>query len=97
MSLFGKYKIRNFNLALTLCVLALCILGYLVLSSAVVHDADGAETMRKQLIGMVGGGLLMLVLTLVDYHIWLRLHWVLYGGSLLILGLLFTPLGYTTK
>ncbi len=97
MFAFNRYKLRNFNLALLLCVLALCILGYMVLSSAVVNDADGADTMRKQLIGMIGGGLLMAFLTLVDYHVWLKLHWVLYGGSLLILGLLFTPLGYTTK
>ncbi len=97
MFAFNRYKLRNFNLALLLCVLALCILGYMVLGSAVVNDADGADTMRKQLIGMIGGGLLMAFLTLVDYHVWLKLHWVLYGGSLLILGLLFTPLGYTTK
>ncbi len=97
MFAFNRYKLRNFNLALLLCVLALCILGYMVLGSAVVNDADGADTMRKQLIGMIGGGLLMAFLTLVDYHVWLKLHWVLYGGSLLILSLLFTPLGYTTK
>ena len=97
MFAFDKYKIRNFNLALLLCTAALCILGYMVLSSAVVNDVDGAETMQKQLMGMIGGGLLMAFLTLTDYHFWLRLHWVLYGGSLLILGLLFTPLGYTTK
>ncbi len=97
MFAFHRYKLKNFNLALLLCVLALCILGYMVLGSAVVNDADGADTMRKQLIGMIGGGALMIFLALTDYHFWLKLHWVLYGGSLLILGLLFTPLGYTTK
>ncbi|MBO4838879.1 MAG: FtsW/RodA/SpoVE family cell cycle protein [Lachnospiraceae bacterium] len=97
MFAFNRYKLKNFNLALLLCVTALCILGYMVLGSAVINDADGTETMRKQLIGMIGGGILMAFLTLTDYHFWLKLHWVLYGGSLLILGLLFTPLGYTTK
>ena len=97
MFAFNRYKLKNFNLALLLCVTALCILGYMVLGSAVINDADGAETMKKQLIGMIGGGILMVFLTLTDYHVWLKLHWVLYGGSLLILGLLFTPLGYTTK
>ena len=97
MFAFNRYKLKNFNLALLLCVIALCILGYMVLGSAVINDADGADTMKKQLIGMIGGGILMVFLTLTDYHFWLKLHWVLYGGSLLILGLLFTPLGYTTK
>ncbi len=97
MFAFNRYRLKNFNLALLLCVIALCILGYMVLGSAVINDADGAETMKKQLIGMIGGGILMAFLTLTDYHFWLKLHWVLYGGSLLILGLLFTPLGYTTK
>ena len=97
MFAFKKYKLRNFHLGLLLCTLALCILGYMVLSSAVVNDADGAETLRKQLIGMAVGGVLMLFLMLTDYHFWLKLHWLIYAGSLAVLALLFTPLGYTTK
>ena len=94
---FRKYKWRYFHLGLLFCTIALCILGYMVLSSAVVNDVDGAETMQKQLIGMLVGGALMIFLALADYHVWLKLHWVIYAGSLLVLGLLFTPLGYTTK
>ena len=94
---FRKYKLKNGNIALVLCTLALCILGYMVLSSAVVNDADGASTLRKQWIGMAVGGVIMVFLTLTDYHFWLKLHWIIYAGCLIMLALLFTPLGANVK
>lgn len=94
---FKKYKLKNVNLALFLCTLALCILGYIVLSSAVAGDSYGQETLDKQLLGLAVGGALMLFLTLTDYHFWLKFHWVIYVFCLLMLGLLFTPMGKTVK
>ena len=97
MFAWDKYRFKNFNLALVLCTISLCILGYMVLSSAVVNDVDGAETLQKQLIGMIAGTVLMLFLAVTDYHFWLKTHWIVYAIGLLVLALLFTPIGYTTK
>ncbi len=95
MFAFKKYKLKNFNLALLLCTAALCVLGYMVLSSAVVNDSTGPSTMQKQMIGFVGGALMLIVLTITDYHFWLRFHWIIYAVCIVFLALLFTPLGVT--
>ena len=90
---FDKYRIRNFNLPLILVMTALSILGFTVLQSAVAHDADGPSTTREQLIGFLLSFVLMLALTLIDYHLWLKLHGVIWLGMVGILGLVFTGLG----
>ncbi len=92
MFAFSKYKLKNLNIPLILVVAALCILGYMVLNSAVVNDADGPGTLKWQLTGFIAGGCVMLFLTLADYHFWMRLHWLIYAFMIGILGLCFTPL-----
>ncbi len=93
MFAFDKYRIRNFNLPLILVMSALSILGYTVLQSAVVHDADGPATTKEQLLGFLLSFVLMLALTLIDYHFWLKLHGLIWLGMIGILGLVFTGLG----
>lgn len=95
MFAFDRYRIRNFNLPLVLVVAALSILGFTVLQSAVAHASDGPQTTEEQLIGFLLSVVLMLALTLVDYHFWLRLHGLIWLFMIGILGLVFTPLGVT--
>ena len=94
---FKNYKLKNFNIGLLLCVIALCILGYMVLSSALVNYADRDGNLKRQLLGMILGGVIMIFLTVTDYHFWLKFHWVIYAFFLLLLGLLFTHLGVNLK
>lgn len=94
---FKNYKLKNFNVGLLLCVIALCILGYMVLSSALVNYADRDGNLKRQLLGMILGGVIMIFLTVTDYHFWLKFHWVIYAFFLLLLGLLFTRLGVNLK
>ena len=94
---FKNYKLKNFNVGLLLCVIALCILGYMVLSSALVNYADRDGNLKRQLLGMILGGVIMIFLTVTDYHFWLKFHWVIYVFFLLLLGLLFTRLGVNLK
>lgn len=95
MFAFEKYRLRNFNLPLMLVIIALSILGFTVLQSAVIHDADGPSTIREQMIGFLLSFLLLLALTLIDYHVWLKLHGIIWLGMIGILGLIFTGLGET--
>ncbi|MBQ4425378.1 MAG: FtsW/RodA/SpoVE family cell cycle protein [Lachnospiraceae bacterium] len=67
----------------------------MILSSAVINDSDGASTMQKQMIGFIGGAVLMAALTVIDYHFILKFHWVIYVLSIALLALLFTGLGVT--
>ncbi|MBO4872388.1 MAG: rod shape-determining protein RodA [Lachnospiraceae bacterium] len=94
---FKNYKLKNFSIGLPLCVIALCILGYMVLSSALVNYADRDGNLRRQLTGMIIGGSVMVFLAVTDYHFWLKFHWLIYGFFLILLGLLFTRLGVNVK
>lgn len=93
MFAFSKYRLKNFNMPLFLTVAALSILGYTVLQSALVNDPEGPADIKRQLLGFLGGAAVMLFLTLVDYHFWLKLHGLIYIGINGLLALLFTSMG----
>ena len=95
MFAFDRYRLRNFNLPLLLVMAALSILGFTVLQSAVAHDPDGPATIREQMLCFLLSFVFVLALTLIDYHLWMRLHGLIWLGMIGILGLVFTPLGQT--
>jgi rod shape determining protein RodA len=94
---FRNYKLKNFSVAMLLAIIALCILGYMVLSSALVNYADSSGNLKRQLTGMLAGGAIFVFLTVTDYHFWLKFHWLIYAFCLALLALLFTRLGVNLK
>ena len=60
----NKYNIHMYNFRLVLYVWVLSIIGILVINSA----ADGFAA--KQLIGFVGGSVVMIIFSLIDYKLW---------------------------
>ncbi len=77
---FREYRFKYYNLRLVLFVTCLSILGIQVIGSA---TNDGSD--KKQLICFIAGLVIMLFLSLVDYHFILKFHWLIY---LVNLGLL---------
>ncbi len=61
--------------------MALTLLGVVVIGSA----APGEGYAVKQLVGMCLGIIVMIVLTVIDYRILLKLHWVEYGVCVMLL------------
>ena len=59
----NEYNIHMYNFRLVLYVWVLSIIGILVINSA----ADGFAV--KQLIGFVGGSVVMIIFSLIDYNI----------------------------
>lgn len=76
---FKSYSARDYNVALVICVLALTILGIAVITSA----NPGAR--NKQILGMLAGLLALLVLSVTNYMGIQDLHWLLYGGLIVVL------------
>ncbi len=77
--MFKRYKLRDYNFILTLCVIGLMVMGVFVINSA-----DSSFTM-KQAIGVGGAVVIMIIVSLVDYHLWLKLYLVIYGVGLVFL------------
>lgn len=79
--MFKDYKLRNYDFKLVIMVLTLSIIGVLAIGSA------EEDLQSKQLLGVVGGVILMVVLSLTNYSMWLKLYWPMYFVNLGLLGL----------
>ena len=89
--MFNKgYKVRNYDFKLILLILALSTIGVFAVGSA------QQSVQQKQLIGVIAGTFLMVVISLLDYTVLLKLYWLMYLGNLVLL-LLVRYLGYETK
>lgn len=78
-----KFKLKYVNFRLIILVLSLVSLGIVVIGSAV----PGAGYQSKQIIGAVAGMVIMMILMVMDYHYILKLHWIIYGFTIIILAM----------
>ena len=79
MEAFRSYRLRNYNFILIFYVLVLSMIGVMAVGSA-------RESLQpKQMGGLVVGFILMLVLSLVDYHFILKLYWGIYALNIALL------------
>lgn len=88
------FKIKYYNFRLIFFVVALTLLGVIVIGSA----APGEGFRNKQLLGMVLGLIIMLALSVIDYRLLLKLHWIEYALCvLLLLAVLIPGVGKNVK
>lgn len=80
--MFSEYNFRNYNLWLLFPVLALNVIGLLVINSAVGGDQS---YINRQLIGLFGGLLIAILLSVVSYRYVLKFSIVIYLGCIAIL------------
>jgi rod shape determining protein RodA len=83
---------------LVLTVLAIAAFGLLMIHSATKSDATGAGTfVEKQTMFCMIGFVAMLIAAVVDYRVIRDFAPVLYGGTILVLLAVKSPLGSTSK
>lgn len=89
--MFKKYGIREFirdyDFKLIFLVVALTILGTFAIGSA------RPALQNKQILGMVLGLLVMVTVSFVDYHFVLKFYQLIYVATVIMLGLVLSPLG----
>lgn len=86
-----QYRVRDYNFKLVILVAALTIIGIFAVGSA------EASLKKTQMAGFIFGLFLMVVISLFDYSVLLKLQWLFYIGNLVLLLLVETPLGKTTN
>jgi len=74
-----KYNFRMYNFRLIAYCIAISIIGVLVINSA----AEGF--VNKQIIGLTGGLIGMLIISIIDYNYIAKFSWVLYIFNIIIL------------
>ena len=73
-----NYKIRYYDFKLMIMVIALAVIGIIAVGSQ--------ETLQaRQIMGFAFGVFLMLVISLFDYTVILKLYWLIYLGNLILL------------
>ncbi len=86
-----KYKIKDYRFRLIAYAVILCVIGIMVIGSAKESVQD------KQVIGLVGGLIIMVIVSLIDYGVILKFRRPIYLLSVILLALIFVPgLGYHT-
>ena len=89
---------RHVDVVLVFCVLAIAAFGLLMIHSATKSDATGAGTfVEKQTMFCMIGFVAMLIAAVVDYRVIRDFAPVLYGGTVLVLLAVKSPLGSTSK
>lgn len=74
-----QYRVRDYNFKLVIMVIALAIIGIVAVGSA-------QESLQsRQMAGFAFGVFLMIVLSLFDYTVILKLYWLIYAGNLILL------------
>ncbi len=92
MPLIDRRVIINFDYALFISAIVICLIGVLTIHSAVMASETSKHLYIKQLIWMGLGLIILFIVIAVDYHRWLRYHNIFYLGSILLLiYLILTP------
>ena len=87
-----KYKLRNYNFPLVITVALLSIIGILMVGSAASSLQD------RQAIGVAGGMIIMVIVSLIDYKLLLKFYRLIYLLGVALLGILLIPgVGETTS
>lgn len=74
-----QYRIRHYNFKLLVLVTILAVIGIIAVGSA------EPSLQSRQIAGFACGFFLMLILSLFDYSVILKLYWVLYLLNLVLL------------
>jgi len=69
--MFKNYKFKDYDFKLILYLCVITVLGILLVNSA------QPENTKKQLMGFIAGLAIMIILSFIDYHIWLKI-WPVY-------------------
>lgn len=83
--MFKQYKIKNYRFRLVAYVVLLSIIGVMVIGSA------RPSVQSKQIIGLIGGLIAMVIVSLIDYGTILKFRRPIYLLSIVLLGVLFIP------
>ena len=78
---FRDYRLKNYDIKLVLMVVALAIIGVFAVGSA------QESVQSRQMVGAIAGAVAMLIISFIDYHLILKLYWLIYFGNIGLLTL----------
>ena len=83
--MFKQYTLKNYRFRLVAYVVLLCIIGVMVVGSA------KPSVQNKQIIGIAGGLVVMVIVSLIDYGTILKFRRPIYLLAVVLLAVIFIP------
>ena len=83
--MFKQYKLKNYRFRLIVYVVILCIIGVMVVGSA------KPSVQNKQIVGLIGGLIAMVIISLIDYNTILKFRRPIYLLAVVLLAVIFIP------
>ncbi len=95
MTTYRPPLVRHTDWINPLVLLALAGLGVLFIKSAQAHFTTGIQIPQweQQLVWLALGAACYLTVSAIDYHLWAKNAWLVYLGTVILLLLLWSPLG----
>lgn len=95
-------KYKSVDLTLTFAIVILVFLGVMMVFSSSYYYAmavwdDKFLFLKKELFWVAIGTVSLFITMNIDYHFWRKISWPVFIGSIVLLILLFTPLGMEIK
>ncbi|PKM50259.1 MAG: rod shape-determining protein RodA [Firmicutes bacterium HGW-Firmicutes-7] len=90
--MFREYDFRRLDIFLIIVIIGLSIIGIFAIKSATMSNIHGGTDLfvKKQIIGLVSGFIIMIIVTLIDYRFISKFYWPIYLlGIVLLLAVLF--------
>ena len=81
VDMINRYRLRNYDFKLIIFICALSVIGIFAIGSA------KASKQNTQVYGFILGLMLMITISLIDYHLILKLYWLIYALNLVLLGM----------
>ena len=86
-----SYNFRTINFRLIIYTVILSVIGIFVISSA----TDDNSYVYKQIAGLIGGLIIMVIFMLIRYDFLARYYWLMYFLAIALLVVVLSPLGET--
>ncbi len=72
IEMFKNYKFKDYDFKLIIYVVSITVIGVFLVNSA------QPDNTKKQLMGFIAGLAIMIILSFIDYHIWLKIWFIYY-------------------
>ncbi|MCT4688912.1 rod shape-determining protein RodA [Vallitalea sp.] len=84
--MFRNYNFKKYDIFLILIVIALVSFGIIAIGSATQINSNGSTYIRnKQLFGFIVTFVLMMIISLIDYHFIGKFYWLIYAFNIILL------------
>ena len=79
--MLNRYKLKNYDFRLIAYLCALSVIGIFAIGSA------KESKQSAQVYGFIFGLMLMITVSLIDYHLIMKMYWIIYALNLVLLGM----------